>query len=112
METIRLNIKRDKSATGCAMSYRIVVGGKEVTKLRIGKEFSMDIPNAQTTLKVSMVGNSFTFHKIEKEVVVFPQNCKSGVIDCLISTKMNMLGVMTFGLIQAVGRAEIQVNYS
>ena len=32
METIRLNIKRDKSTTGCAMSYRIIVGGKEVTK--------------------------------------------------------------------------------
>ena len=43
METIRLNIKRDKSATGCAMSYRIIVGGKEITKLKIGKELQYKV---------------------------------------------------------------------
>ena len=111
METIKLNIKRDKSMAGVAMPYRIIVNGKEITKLAIGKNYSIEIPNVQTTLKVSMVGNSMAFHKIEKVIVLFPQYCKTGIINCNITTKFNWLGFCTFGLLQAVGRTTLDVNY-
>lgn len=111
METIKLNLKRDHSMTGGAMPYRIIVNGEEVAKLTIGKSFSLEIPKEQTTLKVSMVGNAMTFHKMEKEIVVFPQYCKTDVINCSITTKLNWIGFMTMGLLQAMGRTEISVEY-
>lgn len=111
METIKLNIKRDNSMIGGAMPYRIIVDGKEEAKLTIGKSFSLEILKKQVTLKVSMVGNAMTFHKIEKEIVVFPQYCKTNIVNCAITTKLNWLGVLTLGLFQALGRVEINVEY-
>ena len=111
MNTIKLNISRDKAFVGAAMPYRIIINGKEICKLKIGKSFSMDLPNAQSALKVSMVGNSVTFHKIEKEVVLFPQYCKTGIVNCKISTKFNWIGYLTLGLLQAIGRTEIEIEY-
>lgn len=111
METIKLNIKRDNSMTGCAMPYRIIINGTEKAKLTIGKSLSLEIPKEQTTLKVSMVGNAITFHKIGKEIVIFPQYCKTNIINCSISTKINWLGTLTMGLLQAHGRTEINVDY-
>lgn len=97
--------------TGCAMPYRIIVNGKEEAKLTIGKSLSLEIPKEQTTLKVSMVGNALTFHKIEKEIVIFPQYCKTNIVNCSITTKINWLGYLTLGLFQAMGRTEINVEY-
>lgn len=111
METMKLNIKRDNSMTGGAMPYRIIVDGKEEAKLTFGKSLSLEIPQEQTTLKVSMVGNTMTFHKIEKEIVIFPQYCKTNIVNCSITTKINWLGYLTLGLLQAMGRTEINVEY-
>lgn len=111
METIKLNIKRDNSITGCAMPYRIFINGTEKAKLTFGKSLSLEIPNELTTLKVSMVGNLITFHKMEKEVVIFPRYCKTDIINCSISTKINWLGTLTMGLLQAHGRTEVNVEY-
>lgn len=111
METIKLNIKRDNSMTGAAMPYRIIVNGKEEVKLTIGKNISLEIPKEQIVLKVSMVGNAMTFHKIRKEIVIFPQYCKTNIVNCTITTKLNWFGMLTMGLFQAVGRTEINVEY-
>lgn len=111
MNTITLNINRDKAFVGAAMPYRIIINGTEVGKIKIGKSITCELPNAQSSLKVSMVGNSLTFHKIEKEVVLFPQYCKTGVIKCTIRTKFNLIGYLSFGLLQAVGRTELEIEY-
>lgn len=111
METIKLNIKRDNSMTGAAMPYRIIVNGKEEAKLTIGKNLSLEIPKEQIALKVSMVGNAMTFHRIGKEIVIFPQYCKTNIINCIITTKLNWFGMLTMGLFQAVGKTEISVEY-
>lgn len=111
METIKLDIKRDNSMTGAAMPYRIIVNGKEEAKVTIGKSLSLDIPKEQTKLKVSMVGNAMTFHKVEKEIVIFPQHCKTNTVNCLITTKLNWFGMLTLGLFQGVGRIEVKVEY-
>ena len=111
MNTIKLNISRDKAFVGAAMPYRVIINGTEVGKIKIGGSMSCDIPNTQSTLKISMVGNSMTFHNIEKEVVLFPQYCKTGVINCKIVTKFNWLGYLTFGLLQAIGRTELDIKY-
>lgn len=97
--------------TGSAMPYRIIVNGTEKAKLTIGKSISLEIPKEQMTLKVSMVGNAMTFHKMEKEIVVFPQYCKTNIINCSITTKLNWLSLLTLGLFQAMGKTEINVEY-
>ena len=65
MKTVTLNIKREKAMVGAAMPYRIIFDGKELGKITIGKEISCEISNSQSTLEVSMVGNSLTIHKIK-----------------------------------------------
>lgn len=111
MDTIKLNICRDKAFVGAAMPYRILINGTEIGKLKTGENLSCEIPNAQSSLKVSMVGNSLAFHKIEKETVLFPQYCKTGVISCNIKTKFNWIGYLTFGFLQAVGKTELEIEY-
>ena len=111
METIKLNISRDKAFVGAAMPYRIIFNGKEMNKIKIGGSLSFELPCIQSTLIVSMVGNSMTFHNIEKEVVLFPQYCKTGVINCKIKTKFNWLGCLTLGLLQAVGKTDLDIEY-
>ena len=111
MDSIKLNIGRDKAFVGAAMPYRIIINGMEKGKIKIGNNISFELPCDQSTLKVSMVGNSLTFHKIEKEVVLFPQYCKTCIINCKIRTKFNWLGFLTFGLLQAIGRTELEIDY-
>ena len=111
MNTIKLNISRDKAFVGGAMPYRIIINGTEKGKIRTGKNMLFELPDTQSTLKISMIGNSLTFHNIEKEVVLFPQYCKTGVINCKIRTKFNWLGYLTLGLLQAIGRTELNIEY-
>lgn len=111
MKIIKLNISRDKAFVGAAMPYRIIINGKEMNKMKIGGSLSLELPCIQSTLKVSMVGNSMTFHNIEKEVLLFPQYCKNGVINCKIKTKFNWLGYLTLGLLQAIGRTVLDIEY-
>ena len=112
METIKLNVSRDKAFVGAVMPYRIIINGLEVGKLAYGKSVSYDIPANQSVLKVSMVGNAISVHRIEKEAVLFPQYCKTGIINCHIKTKFNLLGLLTIGFVQAIGRAELDINYT
>lgn len=111
MDQITLNVKREKSFVAGAMPYLIKVDDKEVGKLRIGQDLSVTIPNAPVTLKVWMVGNGFTFHKIEKSVVLHPERCQRGIITCTIDTKSDALGVISMGLLKPVGSIEIKVDY-
>ena len=111
METITLNVSRDKSLVGAGMSYRIFINGKEVAKLRTGKNFSCQLPNEQFALRCSLVGNALAFHKMEKEAVIFPQYCVSNTVNCKLRTRFNVLGILTLGLFQAIGRTEIEVLY-
>ena len=111
MDTIKLNINRDKAFVGVAMPYRVIINGTEVGKIKIGGNMSYELPDTQSILKISMAGNSLTIHKIEKEVVLFPQYCKTGVINCAVKTKFNWLGYLTLGLLQAIGKTEIEVDY-
>ena len=110
MQNITLNITRKKSFVGAAMSYRVLLNGNEIAKVANGKSVSVQIPGAQATLMVSMVGNALTFHKIEKEVVLFPQP-DTTQINCLIETKGNAFGILTSGLFAAVGKVELTVDY-
>ena len=111
MRKIQLNIVRDKSMTGAGMPYRIYINGKEVTRLTFGQSYSTEINDEPTKLKVSMVGNAITIHKIEKEITLLPNNCKSGLINCQITTKSNPLGILSGGLFKAAGETEINVVY-
>ena len=96
MNNIKLIISRDKSFVGAAMPYRVIVNGRELCKMKIGDTMSFELPNIQMAIRVSMVGNSMTIHSIEKEMVLFPQYCKTGVVNCKIKTKIIYL-ILTIG---------------
>ena len=108
---ITLNISRDKAYVGAAVPYKILIKGQEVTRLFVGKSFTMEIPDEPTVLKITMVGNALAIHKIEKEVTLFPEYCKTNVIDCHIRTKAKWLGILTSGFLQAPGEVEVDVEY-
>lgn len=113
MERIIINIKRSKSLVGAAMPYKILINNEEIVKLRNGKSFSCEIPCEQCTLKVLMcgLGNSFTFHKMEKEIVLFPRHCNMGTINCSIKTIPNWFGIMSMGIFQPIGKVELSIEY-
>lgn len=111
MSEIVLNINRKKALVGAALPYRIIINGEEVDKLMIGKSTSVKVPKQNTTLKISMVGNAINFHNIEKETVLFPECCKTGVINCTIITKINWIGYMTLGILRAMADVKIDIQY-
>ena len=49
METVVLNIRRDKSLTGYAAPYRIFIDGREMTKVSSGEKVSLIIPKQKLT---------------------------------------------------------------
>lgn len=111
METVKLNISRDRSLVGIAMPFRVSVDGNEIDLFKSGEYKTLIIPYKRVVLHVSMLGNKVAFHKIYKEVVLFPQYCNSGIINCLISTKFNPLGLLTMGIFSSVGKIVIDVEY-
>lgn len=88
-----------------------MINGKKKSVLKNGGECSFDIPSEQCILGVSMVGNAFTLHKISKEVVLFPDNNKSGSIFCEITTSVNWIGVFTLGIFAPVGKLQLNIIY-
>lgn len=111
MNTVKLNISRDKAFVGAIMPYCIIINGEKQEKLKLGKSVSYDLPNNQSTLSVSIPGSSFGFHKAEKEVVLFPQYCKNGIINCHITSKLNWLGIISFGIVQSHYNINIHIDY-
>lgn len=111
MDFINLNIHRETALFACAMPYHIKINGEEKCKLSMGNSITLKIRNAQSTFKVSMAGNAINFHKIQKEIVLYPEYCKTGIINCNIRTKINWLGYLTMGIFQAMGRIELDIEY-
>ncbi len=112
MDTITLRVHRKKAFTGMAMSYAIKIDGVKKGSLKNGESMEMVLPNQKCVLMVDMAGNSMTLHKLRKEVVVFPEYCSTGVIECEIDTKFNWFGGLTYGLLQAVGKISLNINYN
>lgn len=111
MSMVKLFVKRKSSFVGAVMPYKIMINGKKKSVLKNGGECSFDIPSEQCILGVSMVGNAFTLHKISKEVVLFPDNNKSGSIFCEITTSVNWIGVFTLGIFAPVGKLQLNIIY-
>lgn len=112
MNNILLTVIRDNSFTSAAMKYPIAVNNHGVGSLSIGQSLACHVNEEQHVLKVSVIGNNLTLHKMEKEVVLFPKYCKTGKINCYITTQINWIGMLTLGLLQAVGKIEIRVEYA
>ena len=111
MSMIKLFITRDKALLGAAVPYRVFIDGKEMCKLSFGQSVSDDIPEKKTSLKFLMVGSSFVLHNVEKEVTLFPDKCKTNIVDCTITTKVNYWGWFTLGIMEATCRPEIKIVY-
>lgn len=111
MSMVKLFVKRKSSFVGAVMPYYIKINGIEKSRLRNGGECSFDIPLEQCILGVSMVGGTFTLHKISKEVVLFPCNNKSGRMFCEITTSVNWIGFFTLGIFAPVGKLQLNITY-
>ena len=108
---IKLYITRSKSILGAAIPYRVFIDNVEKCKLAFGQTTSFDIQPRQTVLKVEMVGSSFITKKVEKKVTLHPDRCKSDIMTCTISTKINWLGFFSLGLLQPSCMPEIKIEY-
>ncbi|MBP9993663.1 MAG: hypothetical protein KBT67_01800 [bacterium] len=112
MNTITLRVHRKKAFTGMAMPYAIKIDGVKKGTVRNGGSMEIEIPNHNCVLMIDMVGNFLNLHKIREEVVLFPEHCTTGVIECEVETKYNPLGGLTLGLLQAVGKLSLNINYN
>lgn len=112
MKSITLRVHRKKAFTTMAMPYAIKIDGEKKGTVKNGESVEIEIPNHNCVLMIDMVGNSMTLHKIRKELVLFPEHCTSGIIDCEIDTSYNWLGGLTFGLLQATGKMTLNINYN
>ena len=106
---MKLKITRDKAYVGAAMPYRVYIDGEEKCMLLLGQTVVLDVPEKKITLKVSMAG--MMIHKIEAEAIIYPENCKDGIVNCTIKTKANFKGIFSLGLGKAPGKPEIIVEY-
>ena len=112
MITIKLRVNRKKAYTAMAMPYDVKIDGAKKGTVKNGESLEIEIPNHNCVLQIDMVGNSMTLHKIRKEVVLFPEHCTSGIIECEVDTSYNWLGGLTFGLFQATGKITLNINYN
>ena len=110
METIKLIIICDKAFVGAVLPYHLFINGKEMGKIKKGKNTSYELPYAQSTLKVSIPRTSL-IHKVEKEVVLFPQFCNKGIINCTIVSKLNLLGFISLGIVQPHYVISLHIEY-
>lgn len=112
MNTIKLRVNRKKAFTAMAMLFAVKIDGVKKGTVKNGESMEFEIPNHNCVLMIDMVGNSMTLHKIKKEVVLFPEHCTSGTIECEVNTSYNWLGGLTFGLLQATGKITLNINYN
>ena len=111
METINLYITRDNSILGSILPFIITINGKKAGTLRSAMTKYYRIPNTYSTLKISMIESPLTLYKTKKEIVLHPQYCKTGCINCMVMTKLNLLGFLSFGLLEANTKLELIVDY-
>lgn len=112
MNTITLRVKRKKAFTGMAMPYAIKIDGVKKGTVKNGESMEIEIPNHNCVLLIDMVGNSMALYKVKKEVVLFPEYCASGIIECEVNTNSNWLGPLTLGLFQTIGKIALNINYN
>lgn len=108
---INLIIYRESFFFGSALPYRIYINGEEVKKISSGSRVSLTIPETEVTLKVSTFSNFLCLHKSEKEITLYPEQCKSGTITCDIRPNLNTIGYLTSGLFQPIVNLTIDVVY-
>lgn len=112
MNTITLRVHRKKAFTAMAMPFAVKIDGAKKGTVKNGESLEIEIPYQNCVLMIDMVGNSMALHKIKKEVVLFPEHCTSGIIECEVDTSYNWLGGLTFGLLQATGKITLNINYN
>lgn len=108
---VTLLIKRRKAYVASLVKYRIIINGKELCQLKDGGLFQTKVSANPTSLRVSVWGNSLAVHKMEKEILLWPQYCERGQINCVIKTKTNWIGLITIGLLAPQGNIDIGVDY-
>lgn len=104
----QITVIREKAWVAAAMPYKISINGNQVQSLKIGQQFTIETPSEPFTLSVDMVGNSLNISKMKAEVKINPADHPSN-ITCLITTKLNWIGLITYSLAAPVGDIHINV---
>ena len=119
MDTIKLNITRKKQFLSSALSYSVYFNDKEIVKLPNGRGVSLEVPaDKKFMLTVSIYKKDSLLKKLtphsgltSKTVMIHPEYCKNGVVDCIITTQIDMLGSMSFGWLRPMSEIDVTIDY-
>ena len=115
-----MNIIRKKSFLGAALSYVVYFNDVEIVKIPNGRQVSLDVPADKkfmltvSILKKDSIMQALTPHPMlsSKKVMIHPEYCKNGVIDCTITTHANLTGSISFGWLRSMMELKVSVNYN
>lgn len=113
MDTIKLSI----SCAGSLLSRgnRYIIYFNDMKLDPISKITGMDyiIAKKQGVLRITEFGSNVSFHKITKDIVLFPEYIQNTEdrIECVVTATTNWLGVLTFGMLAPLRRLTIEVKY-
>ncbi len=120
MDTIKLNIVREKNAWAAAVPYIVCFNDMEIAKLPNGRSLSLDVPADErfvlkfiTSGRDGSVMKKITPHSrlTEHTVMIHPEYCKNGSVSCVIKTRSNLIGMVSMGWLRPLVELEISVDY-
>ncbi len=86
MESIIVDIKRKNAFIGVVMPIKVLLDGVEVTRIKSGGSFRLELPVKTANLTFSMVGNDFT-DGMNKVVLIEPEKCERGFVSIELSVR-------------------------
>lgn len=119
METIKLNIIRKKSYLGAIVPYIVFFNDIEIAKIPNGRQVSLDVPaDKKFTLTISVLNNNSIVKKMNphsqlfsKKVMIHPEYCKNGVVNCIITTEANLIGTISLGWLRSMSELGVSIDY-
>ena len=126
MESIKLNITHIKSRYSALAPFTymgpfiIYFNDIEIVKLPNGRHISLDVPtDKKFLLIISMTGMNSIKQKMtphsaltSKKVMIYPEYCNNGIVNCIIKTHINLIGTATFGLLSPVCELDVSIDYN
>lgn len=97
-----VTIKRDDTYFGKSDAFDVIIDGTKVKSMHVGDVFYTKLPWKCFNLLIHKDG----VHAIDKEFTINPEEFNGGAINCVISTKPNLLGILSIGLLAPTCKLE------
>lgn len=120
MKSIKLNIIRKKSYLGAVVPYSVYLNDVEIVKLPNGRRVSLDVPaDNKFLLTISILKKNSFVRKItphsalsSKTVMIHPEYCKNGIVNCTITTHANIIGAVSLGFLSPQTDLNVRIDYN